>query len=285
MEVNEWTIQGVEGLAILGNTHMPNEDPRGVIVIAHGFKGYKDYGMFPCIAQEAANAGLIAHRFNFSHSGMTNNTDTFEQPELFERDTWNKQVDDLRSVITAIESDGIAGAGLPIVLFGHSRGGVSVLLFAGRTADDASIPKPAGVVTAAAPDRCNNLTKDEQRLLLEQGYLESPSNRTGQTLRVGKAFLQEQIDQPAQYDLLAIVSCIRCPVLAIHGSDDPTVPAECAAALERAASNSRTVVIDGADHVFNTPNPMRPDSEPSVQLRQLIDTALDFARTSCGMQV
>ena len=115
----QWTIPGADGEAILGNVQLPDGDARGVVVIAHGFKGYKDYGMFPRIAQTAAAAGFIAHRFNFSHSGMTNNTDTFERPDLFERDTWNKQVFDCRAVVEAISNGRLAGGGLPYLLFEH----------------------------------------------------------------------------------------------------------------------------------------------------------------------
>ena len=48
--MNAWSIPGSDGEPIIGNTHLPSEDPAGVVHIAHGFKGYKDYGMFPRIA-------------------------------------------------------------------------------------------------------------------------------------------------------------------------------------------------------------------------------------------
>ena len=54
------------------------------MLIAHGFKGYKDYGMFPRLARVAAETGFVAHRFNFSHSGMTDRIATFEHPDLFD---------------------------------------------------------------------------------------------------------------------------------------------------------------------------------------------------------
>jgi len=88
-DIVDWSIPGSGGEAILGNTHLPSSEPIGVGVIAHGFKGYKDYGMFPRIASTCASAGLIAHRFNFSHSGMTPRTQTFERPDLFEKDFMN----------------------------------------------------------------------------------------------------------------------------------------------------------------------------------------------------
>src|SRR5690606_22895078 len=110
-----WTISGAQGEPILGATHHPaaGTPARGVLLIAHGFKGYKDYGLLPQLAQAAADAGLIAHRFNFSHSGMTDRSERFDRPELFEHDTWGKQVHDLHAVAVGARNGAIAGDGLP----------------------------------------------------------------------------------------------------------------------------------------------------------------------------
>ena len=282
--IKSWSIPGAEGQPIIGDTHLPEGEAGGVMVIAHGLKGYKDYGMFPVLARACAAAGLIAHRFNFSHSGMTNDIDTFARPDLFERDTWNRQVYDCRAVVEAIARGELDGAGLPYVLFGHSRGGVTVLLTAGRFADDASFPQPMGIVVAATPCWCNPLGEEEARGLLEKGYLESPSARTGQDLRIGRAFLQEQIDDPAGHDLPDLASRIHCATLIIHGSDDPTVPVACAEELRVAlGERSNELIIEGGDHVFNTPNPMPEDATPGPQLQELLDATVHFAVSLCEM--
>ncbi len=279
---SEWTIDGAAGEPIIGNTHLPRGDPAGVILIAHGFKGYKDYGMFPRIAETMAARGLVAHRFNFSHSGMTNETSTFERPDLFEQDTWNKQVHDLRAVMAAVTAGDLDGQGLPIVLFGHSRGGVTVLLTAGRAAGDGNLTQPAGIVSASAPASCNSLTEEQSRELLERGYLVSPSARTGQDLRLGRALLAEQRADPDAHDLLKLVSRITCQVLLLHGQTDPTVPAACARALADALRGTPGVeIIPSANHVYNTPNPMPADAQPSPQLRQFLTALGDFALGCC----
>jgi uncharacterized protein len=280
--VKNWSIPGADGQPIFGNTHLPEAQPRGVIIIAHGFKGYKDYGMFPPIAAHAAAHRYIAHRFNFSHSGMTNNLDTFERPDLFERDTWNKQVHDLRTVIEHTAQGELEGDNLPLILLGHSRGGTTVLLTAARFADDSTFPQPAGIITIAAPNGCNFLSEAEQHTLLERGYLDSPSSRTGQMLRIGNAFLQEQLDDPQNHDVLALVPRIRCPLLIVHGENDPTVPASCAASIANAATIPTTVHIipgPGADHVLNTPNPMPLNAAPSPQLAAALNAMIDFANS------
>ena len=275
--MNAWSIPGSDGEPIIGNTHLPSEDPAGVVLIAHGFKGYKDYGMFPRIAEELASAGFIAHRFNFSHSGMTNNVETFERPDLFEQDSWNKQVFDLETVVASVASGSLEGRGLPYVLFGHSRGGASVILAAGRWAGDSSRQQPAGVIAASSPSSCMSLNAQQMKELEAKGFIVSPSARTGQALRIGKLALTEQKADPAGHDVLASAGRITCPALVVHGEKDPTVPAACAHQLGAAIGDrARVKIIEGADHVFNTPNPMPPDAKPSPQLQALLDAVVTF---------
>ncbi len=280
--ITDWTIPGADGEAIVGNCHRPEGESRGVILIAHGFKGYKDYGMFPRLARASADAGLIAHRFNFSHSGMTNRIETFERPDLFEQDSWNKQVFDYRRVIEAVAGGELDGAGSPYVMFGHSRGGVTALLTAGRFADDGEFLQPNGVITAAAPSGCNFLAPEEQDELLATGFVDSPSSRTGQCLRIGRVFLQEQLNDPDGHDVLAVASHIRCASLIIHGSDDPTVEVSSAGRICNAmGERANEKIIKGADHVFNATNPMPDDAEAGPQLRELLDSMTQFALRVC----
>ena len=280
--VKDWTIGGAEGEPILGNTHLPSATPRGVVLIAHGFKGYKDYGMFPRIAETMAEQGYLAHRFNFSHSGMSNSIETFERADLFERDTWNKQVHDYRCVIAALADGTLAGGDLPFVMFGHSRGGATALLTAGRHVGDVSLPPVAGIVVAATPSRLSNLTAAQEQALLTEGFLVSPSSRTGQALRIGRAFLQEQRDDPDGHNLLTQVGRITAPVLLVHGDADPTVPSICAQQLADAiGASARVAIVPGGDHVFNTTNPLLPDAKASPQLAQLLDGLTLFCEGVC----
>jgi dienelactone hydrolase len=280
--VTEWSIAGSDGQTIIGNCHQPDAQPLGTVVIAHGFKGYKDYGMFPRIAAILAEHGFVVHRFNFSHSGMTNDIETFARPDLFEKNTWNREVTDLRAVIEAIMAGELPGTNLPYVLFGHSRGGVTCLLTAGRFADDASFPQPSGIVTAAAPSYGNPLSDTEADELLREGSIVSPSGRTGQDLRIGQAFLQEQQDDPEAHDVLSLAARIHCPVLILHGELDPTVPASAAEELRQAlGERANMLIVSGGDHVFNTPNPMPDEQDPSEQLHTVLEKTAGFAKSVC----
>jgi len=277
-----WNIPGAADQPILGTTHLPSEDPIGVVLIVHGFLGYKDYGMSPMLADRLARAGVVAHRFNLSHSGMTEDTSSFQRPDLFEKDTWNTQVFDIDAVVDAVHTGQLAGRGLPLVLLGHSRGGVSVILSAGRRFRDDRQPLPRGIITLAAPDTCCSWDADRIREVIERGYESITSNRTGQTLRIGAGWIREQIDNPRAHDPLSHAADIRCPMLVVHGQSDQTVPASAARAIADAAQSARIVVIPGASHVFDTSNPTPIHAEPSAALGQVIDETKAFIAERCG---
>ncbi len=280
-QVIDWSIPGSDGRTILGNTHMPDgghEKAIGVILICHGFKGYKDYGFFPHMAQAAASAGLIAHRFNFSHSGMTNNTDTFEHPDLFEQDTWRKQSNDLKAVIAAVESGELQGQHKPLTIFGHSRGGLTTLLTAG---DQGASKQLAAVITAASPSAASRLDPDQIEMLKRLGRLPSPSSRTGQTLHVGRIWQDEIDEDPTWHDPCQAIAAINCPVLLIHGTDDTTVPISEAHELHQAKPDAKLEIIPGAGHTFNAPNPLPLNQSPPPETQQMIAAACGFAVDCC----
>ncbi len=270
-----WTLPGAQGEPIFGNSHLPAATPRGAAIIVHGFLGYKDYGFFPSIADTLAERGIAAHRFNLSHSGMTNEVATFARPDLFARNTWNKQIEDIEILIHALDRKELIGPGMPVVLIGHSRGGVASLLCAGRRAVAAMKPLDA-IVTISAPDSTSRLSQDQLAHVAQQGFLEVTSNRTGQRLRIERAFWDEQDADPRAHDLLSLAQGIPSPTLVIHGKADPSVSPACAVRIAEAVPRSRLLMIEGADHVLNTPNPLPIGAEMSPQLRETTDGMMNF---------
>lgn len=273
MTVSRWTLTGADNQDILGDTHLPQGNPRGVVILSHGFKGYKDYGFMPYFAQRVADEGFIAHRFNFSHSGMTNNVATFERPDLFERDTWSKQIHDLLAVSEAAARGELPGDGLPQFWFGHSRGGVTTILAAAFGGE------PTGIIPAASPDSACRYSDEQRDLMMKYGYLDSPSGRTGQNLRVGLEFLKEIEADPDAYDPRQRITRVSCPILVIHGDADSTVDVSAARNLTKAAGiNAKCEIIEGASHTFNCPNPL--EGEPPTATKQVADLMCEFISNS-----
>ena len=267
-----FTITNDRGLEILGDTHIPEGDPTACAIIVHGFKGYKDYGFIPLLAHDLCARGIMVHRINLSTSGMTNDTATFARPDLFELDTWSRQVDDVRRVVRAVRSGEIAGKGLPLYLIGHSRGGATGLLAGGRYRDELGL---SGIVTINAVDRCNRLSNDEHRAMLARGYTITQSARTKQELRIDANWLQEQIDEPEAHDVLLQASRCSVPVLVMHGDADEAVNIESGQAIAYKL-NTPLCVLPGSNHVLNMVNPSELSGERSPVLLKATDEITRF---------
>ena len=276
--MTNWTVPSEDGRVIVGTTHEPAAGPvQGQVLIAHGFKGYKDYGFIPWLAETLSKSGLAAHRFNFSCSGMDHGQGDFDL-QAFQHDTWNRQVEDVLCLIRAAGQGQLPGGGGPILLAGHSRGGVTSLLAAGRHAGSDRLGGLCGILTMAAPDRCLSMDAATQETLLSEGTIPSPSNRTSQVLQIGRAFLQEQLTDPLGHDLLLQTGQIDLPVCVVHGTADDAVAVESATSICKASTGScRIHRIEEANHVFNTSNPFPCDATPSEALSRLGSIACLFA--------
>lgn len=66
-----FTREARPGEPIRGEVRIPDgPPPRVAVVMAHGFKGFKDWGFFPWVAEGMAAAGYAVVTFNFSRNGI-----------------------------------------------------------------------------------------------------------------------------------------------------------------------------------------------------------------------
>jgi pimeloyl-ACP methyl ester carboxylesterase len=271
----DWMVPSESGEPLRVSSHMPEHFPRAHAIFAHGLKGFKDYGFIPVLSELLARrSGVAVHRFNFSHSGIAEDPATFQRPDLFERDTWRLQARDVLAMTHAVRD---RFDDPPIVLVGHSRGGASTLLAAAECFER-GLRAPAAIITLSAPASLGRMSEKDRDAFDTQGWFEMPSSRTGQTLRVGRAWLQEQIDDPRWHNLVTRSESIHCPTLIAHGRGDRTVLFTDAQIIGGPVPGAEIAVIDDADHVWNTPNPAPSNAadEPSAALHTLTERIEDF---------
>ncbi|MBG79837.1 MAG: hypothetical protein CMJ39_03890 [Phycisphaerae bacterium] len=275
---HDWEIPGALGKPLVGTAHVPDEKPRGVVVLLHGFMGYKDYGFIPRLADRLVTEHLIVQRFNFSHSGMGHGHGSIDV-DRFRLDTWNRQVEDVLCVMDAIRKGTLERSELPVALFGHSRGGVTAILAAGRHAEDERMASLRGVITASAPAMASRLSDAEQDQFRQNGSIQVMSSRTGQQLQIDAGWLREQQADPEGHDLPTQAGRLRAPLSIIHGLSDPTVsPDDASLIAEAAGERAMMRLIHDADHVYNTPNPSQEGGMPSVQASEMQQIVVDCCK-------
>ena len=126
-----------------------------------------------------------------------------------------------------------------------------------------------GVITAAAPAHAGRLDDDQREAFLRDGFIDSPSSRTGQSLRVDAGWLREQQADPEGHDMATQAGRVRVPVGIIHGLSDTSVSPDDAVFIAEAVGERAIMrLIHGGDHVFNTPNPSDAATAPSPQRQE-----------------
>ena len=71
-----------------------------LIIFAHGFKGFKDWGGFPYLCAKLAGDGFAVLSFNFSHNGVNNSSPMdFTELDKFAENTHSIELNDIKTVI------------------------------------------------------------------------------------------------------------------------------------------------------------------------------------------
>lgn len=249
-----------EGLPVRADVLVPGgEGPFPVVVVVHGFKGFKDWGMFPPTARLLAERGLASVRMNVSRSGIGDDPQEFTELERFAGNTPGREVADVRRVLDAV-AGGAAGPRVDtarIGLLGHSRGGGVVLLAA---AGDARV---GAVVTWASIATFQRYTERARREWRVRGRLDVPNARTGQMMWLDVSVLDDLEANAAAYDVEAACRTLTVPFLALHGELDEAVdPSEserlhgwCGSAVKELRRVPRTGHTFGAVHPWAGPTP------------------------------
>jgi dienelactone hydrolase len=249
-------------------------EARPAVVIVHGFKGFKDWGFFPPLAERLARAGFTAVSFNMSGSGV-DAAGRPTLPERFSRNTYGAELADLAAVIDAL-ADGRLGAASPtaIGLVGHSRGGGIAVLQAARDR------RVRALVTWAAIGDVGRWDSRERQEWRARGHLDVVNTRTGQVIPLSTAVLDEIESAAPELDIQGAAASITVPWLIIHGTADDAVSVEDAIRLARASGrdSTRLVTIPGGNHGFGAGHPWAPPVDAPIH--QVLDATVEWLAAS-----
>jgi len=248
------TARMVDGTTLRTIHWEPASEPWAVAELAHGLGEHG--GRYETVATALTDAGIDTwaydHRGNGGSGGRRGHVDH-----------WTLLHDDLEARLVAVRQTQL---GLPLVLYGHSLGGLiacgyvlsgldrplpDALVLSAPALDDslarwkkALAPRLARVVPRMAIPHdlpSGGLSRDPS---IEAKAAADPLNGTRSTVRFGA---EAYAEQDRVREMLAGLTAMPVPTYVFHGSADPIVPVEASAVFE-GMSNATRVVHDGLRH-------------------------------------
>ena len=281
--INNKVLNGTSGLDFSFDLHLPDANffvpPYPLLIFAHGFKGFKDWGHWHRIAENFASNGFAFLKFNFSHNGTSpENLTEFCDLEAFGNNNFSKELSDLNSIINWASENAVEYQLNKdnISLVGHSRGGPIVLL---QGAKDARISK---IICWAAVHELDYAWQDALQLekWKNEGVIYNKNARTGQDFPLYYQLYEDFSTNRKKFSVQKAVSKLSKAILIVHGTNDPAVSLASADYLNQYAANSILKIIDGADHVFGGRHPFPETAEMPVHTTALIEETINFLRDS-----
>ncbi|HET6798314.1 MAG TPA: alpha/beta fold hydrolase [Gemmatimonadales bacterium] len=245
------SIRGTLGDLLIDIRSSDRTVARPAVLVLHGFKGFKDWGMFPRIAERLARAGFSVVSPNLSGSGV-DDAGEFSLPERFGHNSFSAELEDVALTIDAL-LQGELGVHPPssLGLVGHSRGGGVAIL---QTARDSRVN---ALVTWSAISTVERWPVEQRRTWRAAGRTDIKNARTGQILPLYTDVLDDIEQNRSRLDIQAAAGMVTVPWLIVHGTQDESVAFGEAKLLESAGSGSsvRLLPVEGGGHTFGAVHP------------------------------
>lgn len=256
-----------------------NESSQPVVIYAHGFNGFKDWGNLDLIAAKFAAAGFVFVKFNFSHNGTTpSQPSEFTDLEAFGQNNYSIELHDLNAMIDWVCSPFNNYREIldteKLSLVGHSMGGGIVLLHA---AIDNRVRK---VVTWASISECKTPWGDWATEKLEHwkktGVEYYTNTRTMQQMPMYYQLYEDYQANTDKLDIRKAISSLTIPLLLCHGTMDAAVPVENAFELKKWQPHAQLFTVE-SDHVFGRRHPW-PENDLPAATEAVVEETINFLK-------
>lgn len=246
---------------IRGDVFPAKSTSQGTLIICHGFKGFKDWGMFP-YAGETLSEWLDVITFNFSHNGVGNSLTSYDELEKFAKNTYSRELEDLHTVVDHVRKGELPVErrvpAAPLFLLGHSRGGAICQIYALDYPEHVS-----AVLTWNGLVEVDGILSKEMKMeMREKGKTFVKNARTKQNMPLDLEILEDIEQNKERFHILERVKTSRIPMALIQGTEDSEQLVEGSAKLIENNKCIKWIRIEGGNHTFGAVHPFQGETEP-----------------------
>ena len=264
-------LKNKKGRKFLADVYTPESAEKlRLVIFAHGYKGFKDWGAWNLMAEKFAKSGFLFVSFNFSMNGIeVENPSEFTDIEAFSENNYTQELEDLEMIIDYSSKLENVDA-KRISLIGHSRGGGICIL---KAAEDTRI---SSLITMGSLDSMNRfVTGEKLENWKKSGIYETYNSRTKQQMPHKIQFLNDYLENKERLNVEKAAKSLKIPTLIIHGSNDESVEVSAAENLNNWIANSKLLLIENTGHTFNSKEPWK-DFKLPVAMNFAVKNAIEF---------
>lgn len=259
------------GKPVFATVNVPSRlpPPYGLVIVTHGFKGFRNWGFFPATANTLAANGLICVRIDLSMNGMAGGDTLVVNPDDFANETISSDVADVHATLAAVVArEGRLGPLLKewsgtYALLGHSRG-AAVSMIVGRELleQTAGTPPPTRVVGWNSVGTLRRWTPRQRALWETTGRMSVTNARTGQVLDMNVVYAQDIERNGVRFDIPKAMRVLGSRLHLIHAEQDVTVSLqEIEQAIDHAGVAIELTRIARSGHTFGIEHPWNATTE------------------------
>ncbi|KQX64669.1 alpha/beta hydrolase family protein [Paenibacillus sp. Root444D2] len=233
-----------------------SQPARGTLIICHGYKGFKDWGMFPHAAEALAEEVDVIS-INFSHNGVGADLLEFTELEKFARETYSKDLEDLDAVVNDIRNREGSATQKPVLLLGHSRGAAVCLIYALD-----HLEHIAGVISWNGIANVDLFTEENKAEMRATGRTYTMNGRTKQNMPLDLEILEDMEHNRERFDIVGRISGANFPIALIQGTEDGERGIRGSKRLVEQNAAIAWIRIPEGNHTFGSVHPFQGETKP-----------------------
>lgn len=221
MESKIFEIESPNGMIRGCLRELPNAP---MVVLLCGHNGFYHFAFFPTIQQHLIENGYSSIAFNYTHCGISDHGDYFDDLVSYEKNCRRLEVEDAIYLINQVKEETLCKKPEKLFIFGHSMGGFNLGFVADQLIKNGAVID--GLVFLNALKTLDVRSPEIMDEWKQNGVYYRANGRTKQQLPQGREFLEETLQSDDRWNLEKTISHLRLPILVAHGSADEAVPYE-----------------------------------------------------------
>jgi uncharacterized protein len=233
-----------------------------LVVLLCGHNGFYHFAFFPTLQQHLIENGYSSVAFNYSHCGISDHGDYFDDLSRYEKNCRRLEVEDTVFLVSSIDKI-LQQKPSHLFLLGHSMGGFNTGFVADKLVSSGI--NVNGLVFLNALKTLDIRTKEIMDEWQANGVYHRNNGRTHQDLPQGKEFLEETLASHDKWNLEKTIGHLVMPILVVHGSADEAVPFEHGlnifSWIDDNNDHNEFIAIENGTHTLNTSHVGNRESE------------------------